>query len=424
MTQQIQCDVCIVGAGPAGMMAAVKLTHYGLKVVLLERSPSFPAAREFRGESISQQSIAIFDNLGVLQELARYDYLKTEQMQVVQGEKLLLQLDFTTLPFQHKCPIDIPQPLLLAELLKLIENRGNFTFLKGANCKGLLEEGDVIVGVQVSTPDGPLNVRSRLVIGADGRYTKTRKMAGLDAIVTPADRDVIWFKVPRPMQWGNVGSIHMMNGDSLIVLPTYPDLLRVGLSIPSGSFRQWRASGLPAFYAKVDALHRELGLLAREHVRDANALSLLDIFTAQVPVWYRRGFVLIGDAAHTLSPILGQGVNQGILDAVYLAPMVFHALNENDDLIGEEVLKDFQTQREGRIRFVHGFQARQEWMIGLAGWYSNPLRSVFYRLVGLLPPLRGVLASKLYYSHAVEQHLQRSESAVLAKLTPKETSHA
>ena len=424
MTPDIQCDVCIVGAGPAGMMAAVKLTHYGLNVVLLERSPSFPATREFRGESISQQSIALFDELGVLDALEKYNYLKTEQMQIMQGDKLLLQVDFTTMPFRHKCPLDIPQPILLAELLKLVEGRGNFTFIKGANCTALLEEGDTVHGVQVTTTDGQLTVRSRLVIGADGRYTKTRKLAGLDATVTPANRDVIWFKVPRPAHWGNMGRILMVGGDSLIVLPTYPDLLRVGLSIPSGTFRQWRGSGLQQFYAKVDSLHGELGALAREHVRDSDALSLLDIFTAQVPKWHRPGFVLIGDAAHTLSPILGQGVNQSILDAVYLAPMVFHALAGGQGVVGGPVLTDFQRQREDQIRFVHGFQARQEWMIGIAGWYSNALRSLFYRLVGLLPPLRAVLAKKLYYSQAVAQHLQRADTAVLSKLASVGASRA
>lgn len=417
MTQEIHCDVCIVGAGPAGMMAAVKLSKYGLKVVLLERSPSFPAAREFRGESISQQSIALLDDLGVLEALEKYNYLQTEKMQIMQGNNVLLHIDFTTMPFQHKCPIDIPQPILLAELLKLVEGRDNFTLIKGATCTALLQVGDDVAGVQVTTSEGPMEIRARLVIGADGRYTKCRKLAGLDATVTPASRDVIWFKIPRPAHWGNVGRILMLGGDSLIVLPTHPDLLRVGLSIPSGTFRQWRSSQLQQFYAKVDALDRELGALAREHVRDTESLSLLDIFTAQVPLWHRRGFVLIGDAAHTLSPILGQGVNQGILDAVYLAPMVFQALNGTQGVIDHQVLKDFQRQRRDQIRFIHGFQVRQEWMIGIAGWYSNTLRSVFYRLVGLLPPLRGLLAKRLYFSHAVAQHLQQAETAVLSKVT-------
>ncbi len=424
MTPEIHCDVCIVGAGPAGMMAAVKLCSYGLKVVLLERSPSFPAAREFRGESISQQSIALFDGIGVLKSLEKYNYLKTERLEVVQGGKLLLHIDFTTMGFQHKCPIDIPQPILLAEMLELLQGRENFTFIKGATCTALLKDGDEINGVQAATADATLAIRSRLVVGADGRYTKTRKLADLPATITPAARDALWFKLPRPAQWGNVGRIMMEGGGSMIVLPTYPDLLRVGLSIPSGTFRQWRARGIGSFHARIEAMDAQLGALAREHVPDTAALSLLDIFTAQVPRWHRPGFVLIGDAAHTMSPILGQGVNQGILDAVHLAPLVFQALDAGRGVVGGRTLEEFQRQRQAHIRFVHDFQVRQEWMIGLGGWHADVLRSAFYRLVGHLPPMRSLLTRQLYYSDAIARKLEQAETAVFSKVAQAGGLHA
>src|SRR5206468_8409214 len=126
----------------------------------------------------------------------------------------------------------------------------------------------------------------------------------------------VWMKLPLPREWDPETYRIRINGDRHgLFIPTYPDLLRVGFNIPKGGLKELRQQGIAALYARLDELAPELTEAARAAITGWSDTSLLDIFTSIVPQWSRPGLALIGDAAHTLSPILGQGVNHALMDA-------------------------------------------------------------------------------------------------------------
>jgi 2-polyprenyl-6-methoxyphenol hydroxylase-like FAD-dependent oxidoreductase len=98
-----------------------------------------------------------------------------------------------------------------------------------------------------------------------------------------------------------------------------------------------------------------------KHVKSWKDTTMLDIFQAKVPKWSRDGLVLIGDAAHTVSPVLGQGVNLAIQDAVELAPVICDWLQKHPNKIVErEAMIPFEEKRKKDIEFVRSFQEKQE----------------------------------------------------------------
>lgn len=361
-------------------MLGLLLAKQGVDVVVVEKASSY--AREFRGENITQQSVSLLDELGLLSRLREHGYLETHRMEVSENGQCLLKVDFDDFPHRNKYAIDLPQPVLLGALVDEARQYPSFRFLNGLSCQELIRENGRVVGVQCRRRDETVEIRSQLVVAADGRYSRIRKLAELEAVIRPLRRDVIWFRVPRPDTWGNVVRINIRGDHNVIILPTYPDTLRVGFSIPTGGYKEVRAKNIEYLHDMVDALEPRLGPAVREHIRDWSDTTLLDVFTAEVPTWSIDGLVLIGDAAHTLSPILGQGVNHALKDAVILAPIVAASLRRAP---GQPIpladLRRFEKVRRRDVRFIHGFQVRQEVMFGFSGAASTAVRRTFYRVL-------------------------------------------
>jgi len=159
----------------------------------------------------------------------------------------------------------------------------------------------------------------------------------------------------------------------------------------------------------------------RAEIRSWSDTSMLDIFTTVVPQWSMPGLLLIGDAAHTLSPILGQGVNHAIIDAVTLAPMVAPVLDYPRTDKGElaAVLQRFQQQREPSIARSRGLQLRQERMFALSKPLAVAGRRSLYWLVDRSPALKQRVLAGAYFQ-LQERGAARIAAAGAAAAAPAE----
>ncbi|WP_139491976.1 FAD-dependent oxidoreductase [Brevibacillus dissolubilis] len=381
MSNVIQTDVCIVGSGPAGSTLALMLAKQGIKVTLLERNTSFQ--REFRGESISSGSVEILEELGVLEKLRPDGYINIEGMMMYGEGKRIFEMDYRRF---KTLSIDLPQPSLMQALIDLASVYPNFSMMSGANCSKLIEEEGKVVGVIVKQGTETFEIRSSVVVAGDGRYSLMRKLAGLEANISTFDRDLIWFRLPRPDDWGTVIRIKALENKHLIILPTYPNLLRIGYNIPKGGFRDVKARGLQHFYEDVCLMEPAFDGIVQKHVTSWEDTVLLDIFSAYAEKWSRDGFVLIGDSAHTFSPVLGQGVNLAIQDSYELAPLlVEHFQKHGNQTVPDETLRKLQEIRKTDTAFIQRFQGQQERMLSLKGPLRAFARRSFYRVLNAIP---------------------------------------
>lgn len=340
----VHTDVLVVGAGPAGLALTLMLLRSGVKVTLAERSTSF--RRDFHGEILQPGGQLVLDELGVLEAASARGARVLDGFQVLNREKVLLDIDYRRLPAPHNRLLALPQPHLLAELLAACERLPGFTYLDGHRVSALTEDDDGRCTGAVVTRLGTRRVRVRasVVVGADGRFSKTRQLAGIDAGRREVfDQDVVWFTLPASGRSTGRVRIHRAGKAAVLVHDTHPDRLRIGWTLPHGTWNQVTARGIDEVRGDLAAVLPQYADLLHEHLRSLSDLTLLDVFAADAATWTRDGLVLLGDAAHTHGPLGAQGINLALQDAAVLHPVLLDALAAGD--VRRERLGVFEERR-------------------------------------------------------------------------------
>jgi 2-polyprenyl-6-methoxyphenol hydroxylase-like FAD-dependent oxidoreductase len=401
--KSIQTDVCIIGGGPAGLTLALELVKKNLRVIVVEQAKHYD--RSFRGESLSPDSVYILDYLEILDKLEQKGFISTNNLEIVENEEKVLDINFHNFKYKYKYPIDLPQPVLLGALLEKAANYVEFQIFRGALCNDLITKEGKILGVHCQTEEGKLEIYANLVVGADGRFSRVRDLAKLPYQKIPLNRDVLWFRLPLPRQWKNsTCRVKIMRDRHALFLPTYPDTVRVGFNIPKGGLKAVKKQGIKYLHEMIGELEPDIAESTRENIKTWEDTSFLEIFTTIVSVWYRPGLVLIGDAAHTLSPILGQGVNHAIIDAITLAPIVEKCLKDNpNNIVGVESLQKFQKSREKDIETVRNIQLRQEKVFSFQSDLMTFLRRTIYRILNKNFWMQRIIWQKICYEQQVRK---------------------
>jgi 2-polyprenyl-6-methoxyphenol hydroxylase-like FAD-dependent oxidoreductase len=379
-------DVCIVGCGPAGAMLGLLCARAGLTVLVAEKNKQFE--REFRGEGITPGGVKCLSDHGILDKLGRDGYVVTQGMRVIENGTKIFEADFSELRTEIKFAIDLPQPALIKAIVDESLRMPGYELAMGCQPRGFVKnERGQITGVTLERHGETVEVAAKLVVGCDGRYSAVRKLGGFAFKKYPMDRDVVWFKMERPPAWReNYTTVRIVRGEHLIILPCYPNLLRVGMYMPKGGFSAFKKQGLDEFHRKVSTLEPCFAGHVEQAVQSWSDVVPLDIFALVVKEWSQDGLMLLGDAAHTCSPILGQGVNLALRDSVDLAPVLVRCIKDKGQAVVTRAdLLGFERKRRRDIRYIRGFQNRNERLLSFSSALSTLLRRLLYRLLDVSP---------------------------------------
>ncbi len=300
------------------MMLGLLLARAGVDVLVLEKHADF--LRDFRGDTIHPSTLEVMHELGLLDELLKLPHQKTPQLNGYFGGLALTIADFSHLSVRCPYIAFMPQWDFLNFLTKHAARYPTFKLRMQAEVTGLIEEGERVVGLRATTPEGPLEVRASLVVGADGRHSIVRTQAGLRVDEIGAPMDVLWFGLSR-RPTDPEASMGRFDIGRIFITMNRGDYWQCGFVIPKGSVEQLRAKGLPAFRDSV----ARLAPFAADRVgelQDWNAIKLLTVKVDRLTQWYRPGLLCIGDAAHAMSPVGGMGINLAIQDAVAAANLL------------------------------------------------------------------------------------------------------
>jgi 2-polyprenyl-6-methoxyphenol hydroxylase-like FAD-dependent oxidoreductase len=348
--QTLHTRCCIAGGGPAGMMLGLLLARQGVEVLVLEKHADF--LRDFRGDTIHPSTLEVMGELGLLDEFLARPHQRTQTVSLVVGGVPLTLGDFSHLPTRCKFIVFMPQWDFLDFLADHAREYPHFRLRMQAEVTDLIEEEGRVTGVRVSTPEGPLEVRSDLVVAADGRRSVVREKAGLEVLDMGAPMDVLWMRVSKhpgdPSQL-----LGRIEAGQMLVMIDRGDYWQCAYLIQKGSLERFKQEGLPAFRSK---LARVAPFVADrlEELRSWDDIKLLSVAVDRLKQWYRPGLLCIGDAAHAMSPAGGVGINLAIQDAVATANILGPVLKRGP--AGPEQLALVQKRREWPTRMTQRLQ--------------------------------------------------------------------
>lgn len=352
------------------MVLTLLLARQGIPVTLLEAHADFD--RDFRGNTISPPVMELLHQIGLAERLLAQRHVKIHNFTVQTGSGPLVFADFTRLKTRYPYITMLPQvhflDLLAVEVLRYPHAR----IIMGATVQALIEEGGVVRGVCYQSHDGAHEVRAVLTVGADGRFSRLRKLAGLQTRASSPPMDVFWFRLPRqPDDPESAGALFRFGPQSLLVLMDHFDYWDVGYIIAKGSYPRLRAAGLPALRRSIAAIAPELAdrlpLLTSWQQG-----ALLSVESNHLAQWFQPGLLLIGDAAHVMSPVGGIGINYAIQDAMVAAQQIGVPLQTGRLALRD--LRSVQRRREWPTRMIQAIQGlTHQRIVSLALSSAEPL---------------------------------------------------
>ena len=380
----------IVGAGPAGAILALLLAREGVSVTLLEAARDFD--RDFRGDTIHPSVMDLLDTLGLADRLHRIPHGKIHRMVARSGSEAATVADFSLLKVRYPYIMTLPQSRFLELVTAEAERFPNFRLMMRVRVDGLIEEDGTVRGVRFHAPDGPGERRAALTVGADGRASRVRVASGLKAVGTSPPMDVLWFRIARRPRdaSSDLAGIRIGRGRLLVVLERH-DAWQLGYVIPKGGVRDLRAAGLESLRESIAGLAPEFGDRVGS-LSDWKQIAILSVKSDRVTRWHRPGLLLIGDAAHVMSPVGGVGINYAIQDAAVAARVLAGPLR-----CGRVALRDLaevQRRRERPTRFIQFVQRIiQRRLIAPALFGEGPARlPTPLRVIDRLPVLQRLTA--------------------------------
>jgi 2-polyprenyl-6-methoxyphenol hydroxylase-like FAD-dependent oxidoreductase len=341
---------CIVGGGPAGVMAGFLLARAGIDVQVLEKWPDF--FRDFRGDTIHPATMELLHELGLLEKFLKLPHQEARELQGQIGPHHVTLVDFSHLKVRSPFIAFIPQWDFLNFIVGEAKRYPTFHLQMGTEAVDLVEEHGEVVGVRAQSGQGALEVRAELVIGADGRHSTVREKAGLEVRDIGAPMDVLWFRLPRrdsdPKQ-----VLGRVDYGMFMIMIDRADYWQCGFIIRKSGFDGIKREGLEAFRRNIVRLAPFMSDRAMDIV-DWSAVKLLTVAVDCLRTWHKPGLLCIGDSAHAMSPIGGVGINLAIQDAVaaanILAPRLQRGRVTARDLALVQKRREFPSRMIQRIQ--------------------------------------------------------------------------
>ncbi len=365
---------CVVGGGPAGVVLSLLLARRGVPVVLLEAHKDFD--REFRGDTLHPAILEIMDEIGLAERLHELPHAKVYGPVVPTARGPVRPFDLRRLKTKFPYIMFMDQTIFLNFLTEEAGKYPSFKLIMGANVQRLIEDDGNVQGVCYRADDGWHEIRARLTVGADGRFSRLRHLAGFEPIQTSATMELLQFRLPHlPDDPDESKLLHASPDDAargvsaadfsspvvplpgegrIVIVTNRPDHWQLWQLFPPGQYKQLRDAGVEALRQSIVELEPRFSRHV-EHLTDWQQVNLLSVASSRCRRWYKPGLLLIGDAAHTMTPAAGAGIKYAVEDAVVAANILAEPLKAGR--VNPHDLARVQRKREWPTRFIQALAA-------------------------------------------------------------------
>ncbi len=391
MTNRKKYDVLIVGGGMIGASMACALANQKLKIAVIEAFPfrsNNQPSYDARSIALAHGSKRIFDTLGLWKAIEK-DATPIEHIHVSNKGRFGVTRINAKDERLDALGYVIENRIIGNALLKKMNEVDNVDLICPAKLDSL-EINKEKASVTILNDDKSTALEAKLIIGADGGNSKVRELLSIDSINKDYQQTAIVSNVTPGKPHNNVAYERFTQHGPIAVLPMSEKRCSLVLTVAAEQAEDVLAMSDEAFLHYLeDRFGYRTGGFVKTSPRFSYPLALM-----KIKEHYKSRAVIIGNAAHTLHPIAGQGFNLGIRDVASLAEIIANAVENKQDIGDISVLKEYQQQREKdqkKVAFITD---------SLANIFSNefyPLakaRSKGLLLADLFPSVKHLLAKE------------------------------
>jgi 2-polyprenyl-6-methoxyphenol hydroxylase-like FAD-dependent oxidoreductase len=349
-----QTDVAVVGAGGGGAVLALALAKQGISTVVLDQAAGPPQG--LRGEILQPNGQHVLDRLGVLQSLPANATRSVRHFHFCRaGGKRLCSIDYNDLPEPYNRAIVTLPNVAHHAIVAAVQQQQSATLRYGTSFAGLLREGNRVVGLTTQGPEGTRTIRAKIVVGADGAFSKVR-----EALQIPADLhrypDGYLIAILESEEPISESFYYVGHKTILGLFPATGNKVYLFYMIPSGSMEAVKQRGIPALQQTWSRIAPQFAGLFRR-LSDWSQTAYMPTGRVRTPTWVADGAVLIGDAAHAMNPHASQGRMQAMVDAMALSDLLPGCLADKD--YSAVRLKEFERIRRSHVTMLQQLADQQ-----------------------------------------------------------------
>jgi 2-polyprenyl-6-methoxyphenol hydroxylase-like FAD-dependent oxidoreductase len=407
-------ELCIVGSGPAGMVAGLLFARAGVPTTVLEKHGDF--LRDFRGDTVHPSTLRIFHELGLLERLLERPHDRVPGIGVWIGGRHYEIADLSFADPRWSFVAMMPQWEFLDFVADEARRYPHFRLVMNAEATGLQTDAGRISGVRYRHDGEEKVIGARLVIASDGRRSIVRGEAGLAVRDLGAPMDVFWFRVPKQRTEANQ-TTGVVGPGRIIALIDRGEYWQCAFVFAKGEAEAVRARGLEAFRKEVTERAPMLGQDIQA-IRSWDDVKLLTVSLDRLETWHRPGLLVIGDAAHAMSPVGGIGINVAVQDAVAAANILAGAMARGED--PDPLLARVEKRRLPAVRLTQrGQKLVQQRIIAplLAGGEASLKAPAAVRLLDRFRLLRQIPGRLIGFGYRSE-HVRSPATESLVRPAP------
>ena len=342
-----ETDIAVVGAGGGGAVLALALAQKGIKTIVLEQAPGPPQG--LRGEILQPNGQQVLDRLGLLTKLPGSSTRTVHQFHFCRvGGQRLCTIDYRDLPPPYNRAVVTLPNVAHHAIVDAVEREPSVSLRYRATFTGVLREKGRVVGLTAKQGDQERTIKAKVVVGADGAFSKVREALQIqaDLYLYPQGYLIALLDAAIPMSEAKyfVGKRTILG-----LFPAAGDKIYAFYMIKTGSYDQVKAQGLSALQNAWIAIDPSSEPIFRTLI-DWKQTAFLPTGRVRTPTWVADGAVLIGDAAHAMNPHASQGRMQAMVDAMTLADLLPECLATND--YAAATLKRYEDSRRPHVAML------------------------------------------------------------------------
>jgi 2-polyprenyl-6-methoxyphenol hydroxylase-like FAD-dependent oxidoreductase len=298
----------------------------------------------------------VLDRLGVLQSLPADATRSVRHFHFCRaGGARLCSIDYNDLPAPYNRAIVTLPNVAHHAIVAAVQQQQSATLRYGTSFAGLLREGNKVVGLTTQGPEGSTTIRAKIVVGADGAFSKVREALKIRADLHryPDGYLIAILESEEPIS----ESFYYVGHKTILGLfPATGNKVYLFYMIPSGSMEAIKQRGIPALQQIWSQIAPQFAGLF-QHLSDWSQTAYMPTGRVRTPTWVADGAVLIGDAAHAMNPHASQGRMQAMVDAMALSDLLPGCLSDQDYSAAR--LKEFERIRRPHVTMLQQLSDQQ-----------------------------------------------------------------